>query len=81
YWAGYSASKAALEQLVLTYAEEVAKTNLKVNLIDPGPTATKLRLSAYPGEDQSTLPTADDKAAMFLNALASDFTENGTLIK
>jgi len=81
YWAGYSASKAALEQLVLTYAEEVAKTNLKVNLIDPGPTATKLRLSAYPGEDQSTLPTADDKAAMFLDALAGDFTENGALIK
>ncbi|MEH6404220.1 MAG: SDR family NAD(P)-dependent oxidoreductase [Sneathiella sp.] len=81
YWGGYSSSKAAMEQMVLTYAAEVAKTNLNVNLIDPGPTATKLRLSAYPGEDQSTLPTADDKAEMFLNALSADFTQNGTLIK
>jgi len=80
YWSGYAASKAALESLILTYAGEVQKSNLKVNLIDPGPTATKLRLSAYPGEDQSTLPSPEDKVDMFLNALTADFDQNGTLI-
>ncbi|WP_169544934.1 SDR family NAD(P)-dependent oxidoreductase [Sneathiella aquimaris] len=80
YWSGYAASKAALESLVLTYAGEVAKTNLKVNLIDPGPTATKLRLSAFPGEDQSTLPTPEQKTDLFLDALSSEFNQNGTLI-
>ncbi len=80
YWSGYAASKAALESLVLTYAAEIAKTNLKVNLIDPGPMATKLRLSAYPGEDQSSLPSPDDKAALFLDALSTSFEQNGTLI-
>ncbi len=81
YWSGYAASKAALEELVRTYAAEVEKTNLKVNLIDPGPTATKLRSSAYPGEDQSALPSPADKVELFLSALKEDFTQNGTLIK
>lgn len=81
YWAGYASSKAALEELVRTYAAEVERTDLKVNLIDPGPTATKLRLAAYPGEKQETLPTPDDKVAMFLNALTEDFVESGTLIR
>jgi len=81
YWGGYAASKAALNELVRTYAAETAKTNLKVNLIDPGPTATKLRLSAYPGEDQSTLPAPEAKAEMFLKALDVTFTGNGELIK
>ncbi|GLQ07591.1 SDR family NAD(P)-dependent oxidoreductase [Sneathiella chinensis] len=81
YWGGYSASKLALEEMIRTYAAEVSKTNLKVNLIDPGPTATKLRLAAYPGEDQTTLPTPEDRAHLFLNALAEDFTDNGTLIR
>lgn len=80
YWSGYAASKAALESLILTYASEIQKSNLKVNLIDPGPTATKLRLSAYPGEDQSSLPSPEDKVGMFLNALTADFDQNGTLI-
>ncbi|MCG8490929.1 MAG: SDR family NAD(P)-dependent oxidoreductase [Sneathiellales bacterium] len=80
YWSGYAASKAALESLILTYAGEIQKSNLKVNLIDPGATATKLRLSAYPGEDQSTLPSPEDKAEMFLSALMTDFDKNGTLI-
>lgn len=81
YWSGYASSKAALEEMVRTYAAEVEKTNLKVNLIDPGPAATKLRLSAYPGEDQSTLPTPDEKAEMFLSSLTEEFIQNGTLIK
>jgi len=81
YWGGYAASKAALNEMIQTYAAETAKSNLKVNLIDPGPAATKLRLSAYPGEDQSALPTADDKVELFLNALDVSYTGNGNLIK
>jgi len=80
YWGGYASSKAALQEIVRTYAAEVEKYNLKVNLIDPGPTATKLRLSAYPGEDQSTLPAPEDICDLFLDALDARFTENGHLI-
>jgi NAD(P)-dependent dehydrogenase (short-subunit alcohol dehydrogenase family) len=56
YWGGYGASKAALDTLLLAYAEEVAKiTSIRVAIVNPGATATKMRERAYPGEDQSKL--------------------------
>ncbi|MFM2045452.1 MAG: hypothetical protein RLY86_4028 [Pseudomonadota bacterium] len=51
YWNGYAASKAGLEMMVRTYAAETLNTPLRVNLFDPGPTATALRAKAFPGED------------------------------
>jgi len=49
YWGPYAASKAALENMAKTYAAEVAQTNIKVNIINPAPTETKLLGEAYPG--------------------------------
>lgn len=63
FWAAYSASKAALEALVLTYGEEVAHTNMKVRVFNPGKTATAMRAQAFPGEDPKTLPSAQDVGA------------------
>ena len=37
YWGAYGATKAGMEHLVLTWADEVATTRLRVNLFDPGP--------------------------------------------
>lgn len=62
YWAAYGATKAGLEHLVLSWAEEVRSTGLRVNLFDPGATATRMRRQAYPGEDQSALPRPEDVA-------------------
>lgn len=62
YWGPYGATKAAMENLVLTWAEEVRITPLLVNLFDPGPTATRLRSRAMPGEDPITLPKPSDVA-------------------
>ena len=70
YWAPYSVSKAALEALGKTYANETAETEIKVNLVDPGATATAMRAEAYPGEDTSILQTPDQAAEIFI-ALAS----------
>src|SRR5262249_1394280 len=47
YWGAYAASKAALESLALNWAGEVTKTPLRVNLLDPGIVATKLRRFAF----------------------------------
>jgi len=55
YWAAYSVSKAGLEMLARIYAAETEKTNLKVNLFNPGPTRTRMRAQAMPGEDPMTL--------------------------
>ncbi|WP_419827561.1 SDR family NAD(P)-dependent oxidoreductase [Sphingomonas sp.] len=56
YWGAYGASKAALEALVLAYADEVAGlAPVKVAIVDPGATATRMRANAFPGEDAATL--------------------------
>lgn len=62
YWGMYGASKAGMEHLVLTWAQEVENTALRVNLADPGVVATKMRAMAMPGEDPATIPTPADIA-------------------
>jgi NAD(P)-dependent dehydrogenase (short-subunit alcohol dehydrogenase family) len=80
YWGGYAASKAALEAMVMAYAAETRRTPLRVNLIDPGIMRTRLRASAYPGEDASKLPDPTTVTDAFV-ALAEDAcTDHGQLI-
>ncbi len=55
YWGGYGATKAGQAHLVQTWAQEVGDSPLRVNLFDPGIVATKMRLTAMPGEDQTGL--------------------------
>jgi NAD(P)-dependent dehydrogenase (short-subunit alcohol dehydrogenase family) len=62
YWGMYGATKAGMEHLVQTWAQEVANTPLRVNLADPGIVATKMREQAMPGEDPATLPRPEDIA-------------------
>ena len=56
YWGAYGATKAGMEHLVLTWADEVKTTRLRVNLFDPGPMRTRLRANAFPGENPATVP-------------------------
>jgi NAD(P)-dependent dehydrogenase (short-subunit alcohol dehydrogenase family) len=62
YWGAYGATKAGMEHLVLTWADEVRTTRLRVNLFDPGVVATRLRGQAMPGEDRVMLPKPEDVA-------------------
>jgi NAD(P)-dependent dehydrogenase (short-subunit alcohol dehydrogenase family) len=66
FWGAYSASKAALENLVNIYADELIESNVRVNLIDPGPINTALRRKAYPGEDTKNQLTADEITEHFV---------------
>ena len=79
YWAPYSVTKAALETLAKTYANETSDSAIKVNLIDPGATATRMRAEAYPGEDPSKLPTPEAVAEAFIPLAMPDFTETGQI--
>ena len=81
YWAPYSVSKAALEALVKTYANETADSQIKVNLIDPGATATAMRAEAYPGEDQKTLRTPEEVAESFVRLAMPDWLETGQIVE
>jgi NAD(P)-dependent dehydrogenase (short-subunit alcohol dehydrogenase family) len=81
YWGTYSIGKAALEALMKTYAAEVATSNIRVNCFSPGPTRTKMRATAMPGEDPETLPSAEDVSAQILPMCMSDFSDNGGVWK
>jgi short-subunit dehydrogenase len=74
YWGAYGASKAALETLLLAYADEVRNVSpVKVALVNPGPTATEMRARAYPGEDPATLKKPEVVAQAIVEMLGSDF--------
>jgi NAD(P)-dependent dehydrogenase (short-subunit alcohol dehydrogenase family) len=80
YWATYAVSKAGLEMLVKTYAAEVQKTRLRVNLIDPGRTRTAMRAKAYPGEDPMTLRTPDEITDAFVELAEPACTRHGETV-
>jgi NAD(P)-dependent dehydrogenase (short-subunit alcohol dehydrogenase family) len=80
YWAPYSVSKAALETLAKTYANETADSPIRVNLVDPGATATDMRAEAYPGEDRATMQTPEDVAKIMVRLAMPDCTETGQIV-
>lgn len=80
YWGAYAASKAGLEALVKTWADELEITAIKANLFNPGPTRTQMRARAYPGEDPMTLPTPEDVAAQLIPLLEAECTANGATV-
>ena len=52
FWGAYGSSKAALEALLGTYADETAYTGrMRVHIVDPGATRTRMRALAFPGEE------------------------------
>ena len=59
YWGAYAASKAGLEALTLTFAQEMGP-KMQVNLFDPGRVRTRMRATAYPGEDPMNVRPADE---------------------
>ena len=79
YWGPYAASKAALEMLVRVYAEETAKTNVRVNLFNPGPIRTRMRAKAMPGEDPTTLDTPEQAAETIVPLCLPSCEETGMI--
>jgi NAD(P)-dependent dehydrogenase (short-subunit alcohol dehydrogenase family) len=81
YWGAYAASKAGLETLARTYAGEVTKTALRVNLLDPGIVRSKLRAAAFPLEDPAKLRTPDEVTDRFVELAAADCTSHGEIVR
>jgi len=80
YWAPYSVSKAALETLAKTYANETSGTPIRVNLVDPGAMATRMRAEAYPGEDQATLPSPEAVTDIFVKLAMAENELTGEIV-
>jgi NAD(P)-dependent dehydrogenase (short-subunit alcohol dehydrogenase family) len=79
FWGTYAVTKAALESLVLTYAAECESTDVRVNLLSPGPLRTRMRMRAMPGEDPQTLQPPEVVTPMIVDMLSPDFKENAQL--
>ena len=56
FWAPYAASKAAVEALARSWADETRNLPLRVNSVDPRATRTAMRAQAMPGENPEALP-------------------------
>lgn len=73
FWGGYAASKAAFENLLLTYADETAHAGkLRVHIVDPGATRTRMRQNAFPGEEPSSLKDPEVVADAIVARLLGD---------
>jgi NAD(P)-dependent dehydrogenase (short-subunit alcohol dehydrogenase family) len=80
YWGAYAVSKGALETMVRTYAAEVAKTPVRANLINPGPTRTSMRANAYPGEDPATIKSPEAVTDAFVDLADAACSRNGEVV-
>lgn len=72
FWGAYAASKFATEGLSQVLADEHRHGTLRANCINPGPTRTKMRLAAYPGEDRDKLKRPDDILSPYVYLLGPD---------
>lgn len=80
FWGGYAMAKAALESLALTYAAECASTNVRVNLLSPGPLRTAMRARAMPGEDPQSLLPPETVVPLIVDLLSPANEKNGEIV-
>jgi NAD(P)-dependent dehydrogenase (short-subunit alcohol dehydrogenase family) len=81
FWGAYGSSKAALENLVLTYGDETEHSGrIRVHVIDPGATRTRMRELAFPGEEPEEVKPPEVVADYVVRRLESD-APTGQLVR
>lgn len=70
FWGVYAVSKAGIENLTQTLADELEGTAVKVNSLNPGATRTAMRAAAYPAEDPTTVKSAETIAPVYTYLLS-----------
>lgn len=80
FWGTYAVSKAALEMTAGIYAEETKKTNVRVNLINPGGTRTAMRAEAIPGENPEDVKAPETINHLFLELASPAYEQTGQII-
>ena len=73
FWGAYGSSKAALETLLGAYADETAFTHkIRVHIVDPGATRTRMRALAFPGEEPESVKPPEAVAQAIVERLLLD---------
>jgi NAD(P)-dependent dehydrogenase (short-subunit alcohol dehydrogenase family) len=75
----YTASKAALEAMVKTWANESAHTSMRINLVDPATVRTAMRARYAPGEDPKTVPLPQTIVPALVKLASVETSENGQI--
>jgi short-subunit dehydrogenase len=74
YWAAYGSSKAAFDVLLDCYGQETRNTSaIRVAVVDPGATRTKMRAKAYPGENPESVKAPEVVADRIVSLLGEQF--------
>ena len=74
YWSAYASTKAAFDNLLESYAQEVEKiSSTRVAILDPGATRTAMRAKAYPGEDPQSVKEAGVVGARIVELVVNGF--------
>ena len=72
FWGAYGSSKAALENLVLSYGDETAHSGkIRVHIVDPGATRTRMRQLAFPGEEPDNVKPPEFAARAIVERITS----------
>jgi len=72
FWGAYGSSKAALETLLGAYADETAYLGrVRVHIVDPGATRTRMRALAFPGEEPESVKPPEIVASAILKRLTA----------
>jgi len=80
FWGAYGSSKAALEILLGAYADETEHTGkLRVHIVDPGATRTRMRALAFPGEEPETVKPPEVVAEAILERLGAEAPTGGKI--
>lgn len=80
FWGAYGASKAALDALLGAYADETAHgQRIRVHIIDPGATRTRMRSLAFPGEEPQSVKPPETVAKAIVERLLGDEASGGRL--
>jgi NAD(P)-dependent dehydrogenase (short-subunit alcohol dehydrogenase family) len=81
FWGMLGAGKAAMENLVLSWADEMSgQDRMRINLFDPGIVATRMRAQAMPGEDASRLKRPEDVSEAIVALCLDGESRHGALI-
>jgi NAD(P)-dependent dehydrogenase (short-subunit alcohol dehydrogenase family) len=73
FWGGYGSSKAAFDTLLGAYADETAYAGkLRVQIVDPGATRTRMRQLAFPGEEPESVKPPEAVASAILERLQGE---------
>jgi NAD(P)-dependent dehydrogenase (short-subunit alcohol dehydrogenase family) len=72
FWGPYGATKAAMENLVRTWADELELTTVRAVLLSPGAMRTRMRAEAMPGEDPEILPDPSEIGPLVVQLAQAD---------